>query len=140
MSIFITPTLCIEDREIELLPIRSQGAGGQNVNKVASAIHLRFDIRNSSLPAALQERLLAMHDRRISTSGEIIIKAQQFRTQDKNREDAIQRLVLLLRTATVKQKPRRPTRPSVIARKTRTDNKTLRGKVKAMRKKVDIPH
>lgn len=136
MELPITNTVSIPLHEITLTPIRAQGAGGQNVNKVSSAIHLRFDIRNSSLPAFYKERLLALSDSRLTDEGVIVIKAQQHRTQEKNRDDALERLVLLIRRAIHTPKNRKPTRPSGTARKKRVDSKTKRGKVKSLRKKV----
>lgn len=116
--------------------VRAQGAGGQNVNKVSSAIHLRFDIASSSLPDELKERLLKMQDQRISADGVIVIKAQRFRTQEKNRADALERLRLLVEKASRKQKKRVPTKPSKGAKERRLQHKTRRGQVKAMRGKV----
>jgi ribosome-associated protein len=126
----------IPDEEIELSAIRSQGSGGQNVNKVSSAIHLRFDIKASSLPDYYKQRLLALKDRRISKDGVIVIKAQKFRTQEKNRVDALERLQLLIKTAVVVQKVRRPTKATKGSQRRRMDKKTQRGKTKALRSKV----
>lgn len=132
----INGNVTIPDEEIELSAIRSQGAGGQNVNKVASAIHLRFDINASSLPSFYKERLLQRNDSRISKEGVIILKAQRHRTQERNREDALQRLQSLIRAAGQTQKPRRATRPSRASRRKRLDNKTHRGKTKKLRSSV----
>lgn len=134
----LSESVDLDEDELEFMAIRAQGAGGQNVNKVSSAIHLRFDIRNSSLPAFYKERLLAFKDQRITKDGIVVIKAQQFRTQEKNREAAIERLVHLIQAATVVDKPRRPTRPTRSSQRKRVDSKTQRGKTKALRGRVDV--
>jgi len=128
----------LADWEIEITQIRAQGSGGQNVNKVASAVHLRFDIFHSTLPPFYKERLLALSDRRISKDGILVIKAQSFRTLEQNREDALQRLKILIQEAVKPQKARRPTKPSKSARRRRVDSKTKHGKTKSLRGKVNV--
>ncbi len=122
--------------EVAWEAVRAQGAGGQNVNKVATTIHLRFDIPASSLPDAWKERLLQMRDHRITDDGVLVIKAQRYRSQERNREDALLQLQELVRRATVVPKKRRPTKPSAAARRQRIEGKKQRGQVKALRGQV----
>ena len=132
----ISNTVIIPDEEIELSAIRSQGSGGQNVNKVSTAIHLRFDINASSLPEFYKSRLLKLRDRRINKDGIIVIKAQRFRSQDKNREEALHRLRELVRGVTSIRKKRITTRPTRRSQIKRMDDKSRRGRDKSFRKKI----
>jgi len=123
--------------EIEISAIRAQGSGGQNVNKVSNAIHLRFDIRASSLPDQIKQRLLAKRDQRITDEGVVVIKAQQYRSQEKNKAEAFRRLQELIAGTAVPRRKRRPTRPTRGSKEKRIDGKVKRGRVKAMRGRVD---
>ena len=136
--IFISNTISLNDSEVDISAIRAQGAGGQNVNKVSSAIHLRFDIHTSSLSDEHKQRLLDSKDSRITKEGVFVLKSQQFRTQERNKIDAFERLQSFIIKATHVNQTRKPTKPSRNAKRKRVDQKTQRGKTKALRGKVDF--
>ncbi len=133
----ISTHIVIPDSEIEIHAMRAQGAGGQHVNKVSSAIHLRFDIAASSLPPFYKEELVKLKDQRISEEGVITIKAQQFRSQEQNREDALNRLRLLIQSVAVPRKKRKPTKPTHSSKQRRLEGKAKRGKLKALRRALE---
>ncbi|MBT6693508.1 MAG: aminoacyl-tRNA hydrolase [Porticoccaceae bacterium] len=136
--LIISSTVSISETELDISAIRAQGPGGQNVNKVSSAIHLRFNINQSSLPDFYKQRLLRLSDHRISKDGIVIIKAQQYRSQDKNRIEAIERLQQLIQSAGFTAKTRRPTKPTRGSQVRRVDKKTQHGKKKTMRGKPNL--
>ena len=129
----ITPSLNIDERELQLEFVRASGPGGQNVNKVATAVQLRFEVRASSLPEDIKNRLVSIAGKRVTNEGVMMIEARKFRTQEKNRDDAIQRFIELVRKAAVKPKPRRKTKPTPVSKEKRLKAKKERGEIKKIR-------
>ncbi|MFQ3249432.1 MAG: ribosome-associated protein [Glaciecola sp.] len=138
MAIFVKHDISIDESEFSLSATRAQGAGGQHVNKVATAIYLRFDIRQSSLPDKIKSKLLASNDSRITSEGVLVIRAQNHRTQEQNKRDAIQRLAEVIKESTYEKPVRKPTKPSRSSQRKRMDSKTKSGIQKQLRKKIDM--
>lgn len=135
--LMISSQVAIPDSEIDIHAVRSQGAGGQHVNKVATAVHLQFDIRASSLPPFYKEALLRLKDHRISADGIVTIKAQQYRTQERNREDALARLRQLIQSVAIPRKKRKPTKPTKVSTQRRLERKAKRGRLKTLRRTIE---
>lgn len=133
----ISRNISLPESEVELQSIRAQGSGGQKVNKTSSAVHLRFDIKASSLPLFYKQKLLALRDSRISKDGVLILKAQQYRTLEQNKQDALDRLLQLIKDATTIEKTRRPTKPTRSSQRKRMDSKTKHSRLKQLRKRAD---
>ena len=139
MAIEVTPEIKIQEKEIELNFVRSSGPGGQNINKVSTAVQLRFDIKSSaSLPVDVKKRLFAIAKKKINKDGVLVITANRYRTQEQNRQDALERLISLVQKASVRQKPRKPTVPNRRAKQKRLDQKHRRSEVKRMREKYSF--
>jgi ribosome-associated protein len=135
-AVAMAPLLCVDEQEVEFTAMRAQGAGGQNVNKVSSAVHLRFDVPASTLPEPVKERLLALRDSRITQEGVVVIKAQQYRSQDQNRADALARLNALVQSVAVPPRTRRATKPTYGSKLRRLASKGQRSETKALRGRV----